>query len=154
VKHLAVVVLEDARRPDARDLFSKIVAAAGDPFALVPLGDDNCAGTGALHALLCARSGNATKAVTLLLQCVTTAATKATRGATTSASRFLRASCRRIASRMFTVASDGEGSQPKEASRGTASHHAGAAAASVRVRRLVNFWQSLASGYFLRRFRQ
>jgi hypothetical protein len=62
---LAVVVLEDDRRPDARDLFSKIVAAAGDPFALVPLGDDNYARTGALHALLCARSDNATKAVTL-----------------------------------------------------------------------------------------
>jgi len=73
VKHLAVVVLEDARRPDARDLFSKIIAAAGDPFALVPLGDDNYAGTVALHALLCARSGNATKAATLLLQCVTAA---------------------------------------------------------------------------------
>jgi hypothetical protein len=62
-----MVVLEDDRRPDARDLFSKIVAAAGDPFALVPLGDDKYVGTVTLHALLCARSGNATKAVTLLL---------------------------------------------------------------------------------------
>ena len=70
IHHLGAVVLAEPERRDARELFSRITAEAADPFALVALTEENYAGTVALRALLCARSGQSNVAVSLVLQCV------------------------------------------------------------------------------------
>ncbi len=69
VHHLAAVVLAEPERREAVALFAKITASTDDPLSLVPVENENYAGTMALRALLCARLGRGNEALSLLASC-------------------------------------------------------------------------------------